>query len=108
MAEHHAPKQYDPETGFTTETWYDDQDKKIHVRRTQPVEYNYRQNKIALAHSPRDFHKDDGLYLKARIPNAIIEKWLIEDGFNWFNSTDAERRKKLNRHPELHVRKGQL
>lgn len=108
MAEHHAQKRYDPDTGITEETWYDDRDKKIHVRRTAPVEHVYKANKIQIAQSPRDFHKDDGVYHKARIPNIIIEKWQREEGFNWYKSTDAERRAKINAHPEFHVRAGKL
>ena len=107
MAEFHAPSDYDPETGVTQHMWYDDRDKKIHVRRTADVEHVFRSNAIQLANSPRDFHKDNGTYLKARIPNIVIEKWLRE-GFNWYQSTDTERRKKLNQHPELHVRAGKL
>ena len=107
MAEFHSPKQYDSVTGITEETWYDDQDGKIHVRRTADVEHIYRDNKIRIASSPRDFYKDDGLYHKATIPNIVIEKWKRE-GFDWYNSTDADKRRKLNQHPELHVRKGRL
>ena len=108
MAEYHSPKTYDPETGFTQEMWYDDIDKKVHVRRTAPIEHIYRENAIVLANSPKDFYRDDGMYHKARIPNYMIEKWLIEDGFNWYKSTDAERRAKINQHPEFHVRKGKI
>ena len=108
MAEFHAPKHYDPDTGVTEEMWYDDRDRKIHVKRTAHVEHTYRENAIQLASSPRDFYKDDGLYHKARIPNIMIEKWLKEDGFDWYNSTDAERRAKVNQHPEFHVRKGRI
>jgi len=108
MTEFHQPKRYDPASGVTEEVWYDDRDRKVHVRRTADVEYVLQQNKIQIASSPRDFHKTDGLYHKARIPAMTIEKWLREDGFNWFRSTDSERRAKLNQHPELHVRAGKL
>lgn len=107
MAEFHSPKQYDPETGITEETWYDDRDGKIHIRRTADVEHVYRNNAIQIAQSPRDFYKDNGIYKKATIPNIIIEKWKTE-GFDWFNSTDAEKRRKLNAHPEFHVRAGKV
>ena len=107
MAEFHAPAQYDPETGITEEMWYDDRDNKIHVRRKADVEHIYRANQIAIARSPRDFYRDDGVYHKATIPNIMIEKWKRE-GFDWYQSTDIERRRKLNQHPELHVRRGRL
>lgn len=107
MAEFHAPTDYDPHTGIREEMWYDDRDKKVHVRRTADVEHIFRDNQIAIANSPRDFYKDDGLYLKARIPNITIERWMRE-GFDWYKSTDSERRKKLNQHPELHMRAGKL
>jgi len=108
MAEFHVHKQYDPVTGVTEEMWYDDRDRKIHVRRTADIEHIVRDNAIQLASSPRDFYRDDGLYHKATIPAMTIERWLREDGFNWYQSTDAERRKKINEHPEFHVRKGRV
>lgn len=108
MAEHHVKKTYDPVTGFTDELWYDDIDKKIHVRRTQDIEPQLRHNKLILDHSRKNFSRDDGIYHKATIPNATIEKWMIEDGFNWYKSTDSERKAKLNKHPEFHVRAGKV
>ena len=44
MAEHHAPKKYDPFTGITEEWWYDDIDNKVHIRRTQKVDNLYKDN----------------------------------------------------------------
>lgn len=108
MAEFHSQKHYDPQTGITEELWYDDGDKKIHVRRTANVEDVYRENKIILDSSPKDFSQDKGIYHKARIPNIVIEKWLKEDGFDWYKSTDTDRRRKINQHPEFHVRRGRL
>lgn len=108
MAEFHSPSTYDADTGITEHMWYDDTDRKIHVKRVANVSHTYRSNKIQLASSPRDFHKDDGIYHKATIPHIIIEKWIKEEGFNWYESTESERRKKLNAHPEFHVRAGKL
>jgi hypothetical protein len=109
VAEFHAQKHYDPQTGITEEMWYDEGDGKIHVRRTANVEETYKENQIILASSPKDFHKNIGpMYHKARIPNIVIEKWLKEDGFNWYKSTDNERKQKINQHPEFHVRGGRI
>ena len=105
---HNIKKTYDPVTGFTDEMWYDDQDNKIHVRRTQDIEHTLKRNALLLNENGKGFNKVDGLYHKATIPNAVIEQWLLEDGFNWFRSTHSERVKKLNQHPEFHVKKGKL
>ena len=108
MAEFHSQKEYDPATGITEEMWYDDRDGKIHVRRTMDIEPVLKANQIQIASSPRDFYRDQGVYHKARIPTVTIEKWMKEEGFNWFTATDAEKRAKLNANKHLHVRKGRL
>ena len=89
---------YDPATGFTDEYWYDEMGKKLTIRRLQDVEDTFASNKMTFnSHTGKKatYADSDGLHHVARIPLVIIEKWMRE-GFNWYNSTDAERRKKLN------------
>jgi hypothetical protein len=104
-------KTYDPNTGFTEEAWYDDQTSKLTLRRLQDVEDTLAENRrLYNDHGKTNYADSDGLHHVAHIPFAIIEKWLREDGFNWYNSSDKERRAKLN-HPDnrhLLVRPGKL
>ena len=104
---------YDAATGFTDEYWYDDMTKKLTIRRLQDVEDTLNTNVMNFnSHVGKkpSYSDSDGLHHVAHIPFAIIEKWLREDGFNWFQSTDAERRAKLNDrdNQKLLVRPGRL
>ena len=111
MAEVLVRREYDPNTGITEEFWYEEvpgpSSDKIHIRRYQDVEGVLDLNKAQQNmddHSGRKFSKDDGIFHAARIPFAIIEKWMREDGFNWFTASSAERRKKLNDRDYQHLR----
>ena len=105
-------REYSPITGITDETWYDEVTNKITLRRLQDVEHTLAMNKVMNnSHSPRANYKNsDGIHQVARIPHIILEKWLREDGFDWFKSTDKERRAKLNDpdNRKLLVRPGKL
>lgn len=102
---------YDPETKFTDEYWYDDATDKLTIRRLQDVEADLNNNKAQFnMHDGIHYGDSKGFHKVATIPLAIIEKWLREEGFNWYNSTDKERRAKLN-HPDnrfLLTRPGKL
>lgn len=91
--------------------FYDEVERKIIMRRSQDVEHTIAQNKAKYNEQNHASYKDsNGMHQVARIPTMVIERWLREDGFNWFKSTDAERRAKLN-DPDnrgLLVRKGRL
>lgn len=106
-------REYDPVTGITEESWYDDMTKKLTLRRLQDVENNLAHNKElynSFAGKMPSYKDSDGLHRVASIPFVVIEKWLREEGFDWYNSTDKERRAKLN-HPDnrhLLVRPGKL
>ena len=105
--------EYDPGTGFTEEAWYDDATKRLTLRRLQDVEATLADNKASFnlhAGKKPTYGDSDGLHHVARIPFAVIEKWMREDGFNWYNSTDAERRAKLNNRDfkDFLVRPGKL
>ena len=103
-------------TGITEETWYDEATRKLTLRRYLDVEHTLAMNKVLFnEHSSKkptftDVGKDNGMYLKARIPFMVIEKWLREDGFDWYKATPAERKTKLNdnENQKLLVRPGRL
>ena len=92
-------RDYDKFTGITEESWYDEVAGTLTLRRLQDVEHTLAMNKVMKdSHSSNVNYKDvtGGAFHVARIPFMVIEKWLREDGFDWYNSTDAERRAKLN------------
>jgi len=93
--------------GITEEYWYGDG--KLTIRRLQDVEGVLDLNKQHYnSHGNVGYGDSDGLHKVARVPLVLIEKWLREEGFDWFNSTDAERRARLNANPKLLVRPGKL
>lgn len=109
-------REYDPETGITDEyySWTDEMGKaKLTIRRLQDVEPILEHNRAEfLSHEGKqpNYRDSNGTHLVARIPEILIEKWLREEGFNWYQSTDAERRRKLNdpQYRKLLVRPGKL
>ena len=85
-------------TGITEEFWFDDATNKVTIRRLQDVEGQLDFNRQAFnSHSGIGYgDSEGGAHHVARIPLVVIEKWKTEKGFDWFNSTDKERRKILN------------
>lgn len=105
-------REYDPHTGITEEFWYDVVTNKMTIRRLQDVEGTLANNKEEFNNHGNISYSDstDGAHRVAHIPFVILEKWLREDGFDWFSSTDKERRAKLNNpdNKKLLVRPGKL
>ena len=112
-------KDYDPMTGITDETWWEEPTVhgakgRLTIRRLQDVEpilnINKEQQRSFSSKRILKYGDSDGLHQVARIPNMVIEKWLREDGFNWYASTDKERRAQLNKRENryLLVREGRL
>ena len=103
-------REYCPFTGITEEAYYDDATSKLTLRRLQDVEHTLAMNKAQFNEHNGGYQDSDGLHQIAHIPFMIIEKWLREDGFNWFHSSDKERRSKLNSidNRKLLVRPGKL
>ena len=95
-------RDYDPLTGITEETWFeegiDGKPDRITLRRLQDVDHILMANKIAfnsfMSKKP-SYTGSDGFHKVASIPSILIEKW-IREGFNWFTATDSERRARLN------------
>ena len=75
---------------------YDHTQDKLIVKSVQDVEAILDANK-AQYNPDNKRHKHDVFNHVARIPNIIIEKWLLEEGLNEFNPAHKERvRAKLN------------
>jgi hypothetical protein len=110
-------RDYNPISGFTEEMWYQDPEiqggpGKVTIRRLQDVDHILAQNKIQHnLHSGKkpSYTDSKGLHKVATVPFGLIEKWHSE-GFNWFQSTNAERKAKLNdrEYGKLLVRPGKL
>ena len=107
MIETHFPAKlfktdYDQEAGITEEFWYahnkiKDGPGRVTIRRFQDVDDILEMNKIAYnSHGKKPNYSDsNGQHHVATIPSILVEKWMRE-GFNWYESTDKERRAKLN------------
>jgi hypothetical protein len=98
-------REFDPMTGFTEDFYHDEVDKKVIIHRSQDVEDTLKHIREAnntvsnkAAYGPRSMHH------VARIPLSVLEKWLREEGFNWY----AERRARINANPQFKVRPGKL
>jgi len=108
---------YDKVGGITEEFWYADNriqggPGRITIRRFQDVDDILDLNKAAFnSHTGKkpQYGDSNGNHHVATIPNILIEKWMKE-GFNWFASTDKERKAKLNDpdNRKLLVRPGRL
>jgi hypothetical protein len=112
-----AKTDYDPVTGITEEFWYQEAlvpggPGKVTIRRFQDVDdildFNKEQFNMHTGKKP-SYGDSDGNHMVARIPTMLVEKWMSE-GFNWYESTDNERRAKLNDpdYRKLLVRPGRL
>jgi len=107
-------RDYDPHLGITEESWYDEMAGTLTLKRFQDVEHTLAMNKLQFNdHAGKKPNFQDvkhGMFHKARIPFILVEKWLREDGFDWFNSSNADKRKKLNdnENSKLLVRPGKL
>ena len=104
---HFAPqlikKDYDPETGITEEFWYSMNKvsggpARINIKRFQDVDDILDLNKRSFnSHTGKKpkYSDSNGQHHVATIPSILVEKWMRE-GFNWYESTDKERRSRLN------------
>ena len=107
-------KEYNQFTGITEETWYDEVEGKLHLKRYQDVEHTLAMNRVMYnehaGKKPKFQDVKQGFYHAARIPFSIIEKWRKEEGFDWYNSSRKEKRAKLNSNENqlLRVRPGKL
>lgn len=102
---------YDPVTGITEEFHYCEMTNKITIRRYQDVEEQLDFNRQCFnSHNHIGYQDSEGgAHHIARIPLSVVERWNSE-GFDWFASTDNERRAILNKQENkcLLVRPGRL
>lgn len=83
--------------GGIEEFWFDDVTGKVVINKVADVEAITKMNKEMHNSQTRpDYSKSDGAHLVARIPLIVIEMWK-EQGFDWFSTTDKERREWLDR-----------
>lgn len=104
-------REYDPKTGITEEFWFDHTTDTVTIRKLQDVDATIDANKAEfnLHGTKANYQDSNGQHLVARIPMVLVEKWKGQ-GFDWFCSTDKERREWLDK-PEnafLKVRPGKL
>ncbi len=74
----------------------DENSNQVVVERVQDIEPILDYNKAMRNHELVGSHKSEVMNHVARIPLLIVEKWKNEGVIDWFNSTDAERRRVLN------------
>lgn len=87
----------DPSTGIIEEFWYDhESDKVITVRKHDVERIVDMAKEMHNQHNRPNYSDSQGQHLVARIPLVVIDLWR-EQGFDWFNSTDKERRAWLDK-----------
>lgn len=88
---------YDPVTRITEEFWYNDLTDEVTIRKLQDVEGTLDMNKeLFNQFSGVGYGDSNGQHLVARIPVTVIDLWK-EQGFDWFSTTDKERRAWLDK-----------
>lgn len=83
--------EFDPLTGKKTYSIYDELEDSLTIQTEQDVSPFLEMNKSLQndEQRTRDGIKD-GYWHYASIPNVIIEKWLIEDGFDVFDKNNEK------------------
>lgn len=87
----------DPVTGQIEEFWYDHETDKVTIVKKQDIQQITDMVKEMFnQHSRPNYSDSNGQHLVARIPLVVIDLWR-EQGFDWFKSTDKERRAWLDK-----------
>ena len=91
-------RELNPHIGGIEEFWYDDETGKVVVKKVADIQKTMDMVKEMNAqHQTKPNYSDShGQHLVARIPRVVIDLWK-EQGFDWFESTDKERREWLDR-----------
>ncbi len=92
-------EEYDSHSGITYEFYYIEnpgETPKLTIRATQNVEDIIDTNVAQFNENTKKFN-NAVMYHAARIPFIELERWKRDFGFDWFNSTDDERRKWLEK-----------
>lgn len=80
-----------------TETHYDEIEDRLFVKREQDVEAILDTNKELANDGTKGFSTSGDFRRVASIPLIVIEKWMKEDGVNFFQLQGLERTKYLRR-----------
>lgn len=97
MAMQLVRRERDPVTGILEEFWYDHETDRVTIRKLADVENITSMTKEMHNQFTRpDYSDSNGQHLVARIPLVVVELWK-EQGFDWFQSTDKERRAWLDK-----------
>lgn len=91
-------RELDPITGTLEEFWYDTETDRVIINKVADIQKITDMVKEMYAqHNGRPNYSDSqGQHLVARIPLIVVDLWK-EQGFDWFQSTDKERRAWLDR-----------
>ena len=91
-------RELNPHIGGIEEFWYDDETGKVVVKKVADIQKTLDMVKEMNAQhqSKPNYSDSQGQHLVARIPLVVIDLWK-EQGFDWFESTDKERREWLDR-----------
>ena len=80
-----------------TETHYNDMEDQLVIKREQDVQPILDANKEMANDGTKGFSKSGDFRRVASIPLIVIEKWMKEDGVNFFELQGPERTKYLRR-----------
>lgn len=87
----------DPVTGYIEEFWYDHACDRVTIVKKTDIQATMDMIKeMHNKHTRPSYSDSDGQHLVARIPLIVIDLWR-EQGFDWFQSTDKERRAWLDK-----------
>lgn len=109
MTQHFVARTVD-QNGIMEDFYYDDETDKVHIQRVQDVEPIIKLNtEMFNERTTPNYSDSNGNHLVARIPLIMIEHWKTQ-GFDWYQSTDNERRIWLDKpeHQMFKVRPGRL
>ncbi len=102
---------FNPALDAIEEYYYNEQDEKIYYRKIEQLGNHIEANQQDFNfHNGVGYGDSQGVHKVASIPLILIDKWKKEHGFDWFNSTDREKRLWLDKpeHAFLKVRPGKL
>lgn len=93
--------EFDPISGIKEETWYDEMEDQLVIRREADVELDLNFNKASYNSFRHPEFKNQVFNHVASIPNIVIEQWLKEDPpLNLYNPAHKDRLLKRLNEPE--------
>lgn len=90
-------REWNPIIQGVEEFWYDTETDRVTIRKVADVQnVSDMVKEMHNQHTRPNYSDSNGQHLVARIPLIVVERWK-EQGFDWFQSTDKERREWLDR-----------